>query len=284
MIEKLQYATMLEIPVSTCNVTEVPTKKRRARRKQKPSPEAVKEQLLNKINENALKNDDAIEGQALEDLDTQLTKTEEQLACEQGGQDAQMEKDALLSGEENTASVYPLKKQKKKFRFSVVGVQLCIIGVLIATIFFTNAFVAESGINVFFKNVFGTEKTTQVDERTFEDFAPVIAMGGNQGVAMENGVISCEGKGSVYAPCDGVVSGLSKDESGKFIIEVSHSSNFKTILSGVEIAYVGIDDLVYGNIPVGYQNGGALSMCFTGADGSLITDYQIENGVVIWAV
>ena len=50
MNEKLQYATMLEIPVNTCNVTFQPTKKRKTRRKKDVNPEAVKQQLMNKIN------------------------------------------------------------------------------------------------------------------------------------------------------------------------------------------------------------------------------------------
>ena len=50
MNEKLQYATMLEIPVSTCNVTFRPTKKKRTKTKKQQNPEVVKEKLLSKIN------------------------------------------------------------------------------------------------------------------------------------------------------------------------------------------------------------------------------------------
>ena len=41
MNEKLQYATMLEIPVSTCNVTFQPTKKKRAKTKKQQNPDGL---------------------------------------------------------------------------------------------------------------------------------------------------------------------------------------------------------------------------------------------------
>ena len=50
MNEKLQYASMLEIPVNTCNVTYKPIKKRRLKRKKHPSSEEVKNELLKKVN------------------------------------------------------------------------------------------------------------------------------------------------------------------------------------------------------------------------------------------
>ena len=50
MNEKLQYASMLEIPVSTCNVTYKPTKKRRFGRKKSAATEDVKKELLKKVN------------------------------------------------------------------------------------------------------------------------------------------------------------------------------------------------------------------------------------------
>ena len=85
-------------------------------------------------------------------------------------------------------------------------------------------------------------------------------------------------------PCDGVVTSIMRDGNGAFDIEITHCANFKTILSGVEIAYVGLNDTVYGNIPVGYLGEGVTKMCFTDANGAMIVDYQIVDGSVVWAV
>ena len=51
MNEKLQYASMLEIPVSTCNVSVKPAKKRLFSKKKKVNHEQVKEQLVKKVNQ-----------------------------------------------------------------------------------------------------------------------------------------------------------------------------------------------------------------------------------------
>ena len=50
MNEKLQYATMLEIPVSTCSITERSSGKKRRTHKKKVNHEQVKKQLMDKIN------------------------------------------------------------------------------------------------------------------------------------------------------------------------------------------------------------------------------------------
>ena len=184
---------------------------------------------------------------------------------------------------EYTAEVRPLKKQRGKFKISVIGVQLAIIGVLLATIFFTNALYPDSGINVFLRGVFGTDKSVSVDDRIYADFSPVINLDDGSSVVLENGVMTFSGSGSVYSPCDGKVSAISKDENGKFTLEITHNSNFKSVLTGVDYAYAGLNDTVYHNIPVGYVTAGA-TMCFTGSDGSVISDYQIVDDTVVWAV
>ena len=105
--------------------------------------------------------------------------------------------------------------------------------------------------------------------RTFDEFSPVIAMGDNNGVNYENGVITYNGEGSVYAPCDGVVSGVIETENGKFEIEIKHSENFKTVISDIEHLYVAEGDKVYGKIPVmtnGYCYLGKSNKCYKDCD------------------
>ncbi|MBR1967858.1 MAG: hypothetical protein IKA11_00490 [Clostridia bacterium] len=271
MNEKLQYASMLEIPVNTCSVTQTVTKRKRNGKKKKVNPEAVKEELLNRINS--------------QDGVAPLEETPSEQAVSETVVDADYNNDSVENGALETASVYSATEKKKKpFKFTVVGVQLAVIGVLIATIFLTNAFYADSGINVFLKSVFGNGSETEVvDARTYEDFAPVISVGDGT-VAVEAGVISFAGKGSVYAPCDGTVSAVTQGDDGLFMMEITHSDNFKTVLSGLKHAYAVSGDLVYSNIPVGYYTGEDASMCFMSGDGVVISDYQIVDSSVVWVV
>lgn len=272
MNEKLQYATMLEIPVNTCSVTFQPAKKKRVRTKKNQNPDAVKEKLLSKIN--AEKEDGASLSVANE------------TATEQNAVEQEFFQQPLERAEQplSDSGVKNKKWNIKSLRFSVIGVQLVVIGILVATIFLTNAFYADSGINVFMRQVFGNQTTVeQVDLREYKEFAPVIALDGDMATSVSNGVIGFTGAGSVYAPCDGVVSAVFKGEDGKYTLEIAHSQNFKTTLSGLDYAYAELDDKVFSNIPVGYFSNGEASMCFTLSDGTVISDYELVDNSVVWA-
>ena len=73
-------------------------------------------------------------------------------------------------------------------------------------------------------------------------------------------------------------------ENGKYTIEIMHGHAFSSVLSGLDFAYSLVGDTVYGNIPVGYLKGGEMSMCFCKNDGSMIVDYQIVDGTILWVV
>ncbi len=265
MNEKLQYATMLEIPVNTCNVSSVKPKRKMFVRKKKVNDEQIKEQLLQKINAQELTEEKG-EGQTEQEQD-QNQVIKEQTESEQV---------------ESTATVYQSKQKKKTFKFNIVGVQLAIIGVLVATIFLTNAVYADSGINVFLRGVFGVQNSA-VDVREFDDFSPVISMGNNFNLNLEKGVISFAGEGSVYSACDGVVEKVEKGEDDKYTLQITHSENFKSVISGVERVYVKEGDMVKTKIPVGYLEPDGATMCFTSGEGEIIEDYRIENDMVVWA-
>lgn len=270
MNEKLQYATMLDIPVNTCNITNQTIKKKRNSKKKKVNPEQVKEELIVKVNS----------GIEEERIIPQTENLDVNYQTEHVGGVDYTESIAL----EDTVSVYDTKisTAKKKFKFTVIGVQLAAIGVLIATIFLTNAFYADSGINVFFRSVFGSGDAVEVvDERTYEQFAPVISVGG-EAYGVEEGVITFTGKGSVYAPCNGTVSAITEKEDGTFDIEIMHSDNFKTLLCGLQYVYANEGDGVFNNIPVGYYNGENANMCFVGSDGAVISEYKIVDNSVVW--
>lgn len=247
MNEKLQYASMLEIPVNSCNVTY--TKLKRKKTKRKPDSEKVKQRLLEKVNSSVVE-------------ETNVEQT--------------------LEPEINAPEIKaPATKNKKVF--SVVTAQLVIIGILVAVIFLTNAFYQDSGINVFFKGIFSSSASSQTAEKNFDDFAPVIALEGAS-VNLNQGVATLSGSGSVYSPASGTVKSVTKLENGKYELEIAHSTTFSSILTGLDYAYSLVGDTVYSNIPVGYLSGGEMQMCFCLGSGEMIVDYQIVDGAILWAV
>lgn len=265
MNEKLQYATMLEIPVNTANITYKPKKNRRKAKRKDKSPEAIKEELLLKVNSET-EQADAVETETAE-----ITENAEAVAETGENVDA---------SEPVSASVH--KKTKKPFfKFSAVTAEIVAIFALIATIFLTNAFYSDSAINVFMRKVFSPTVTETVAEKTYDKFSPVMNFNGD--MTVENGIISCTGSGAVYSPCEGKVSSVVKEEDGTYTMNIAHSGVFSSKISGLSYAYLDEGDSVYGNIPVGYVKGDGFTMCFNSED-ALITGYTIENNAVLWAV
>lgn len=256
MNEKLQYATMLEIPVNTTNITYKPIKKRRKSKKQSENLDTVKEELMQKVNSET----DAAESET----DTAvINETEPNEPAE----------------EYVSASVHK-NKRKPVFKFSAITAEIIAVFALIATIFLTNAFYENSAINVFMRKVFSPTAETVAQEKTYADFAPVMNFDGE--ISLDGGVISCTGSGAVYAAADGKVSSVICEEDGTFTMNIAHSGLFSSKISGLKYAYLNEGDSVYGNIPVGYVKDG-FTMCFN-ADGAAITDYTIEDSAVLWAV
>lgn len=277
MNEKLQYASMLEIPVSTCNVTYKPARKRRLGRKKSVAAEEVKKELLKKVNA-ASEEEAALPAPELPE--EPVKDTAENLVTPDG-QEEERKSDEIV-----TASVAPIKREKnrKRFRVSAVAAELAVIGALLAVIFLTSAFYPQSGINAFMKGVFGNGATgVAADERTYEQFAPVITVAAGETLAVEDGAVTVAGKGSVYSPVGGRVKKITADGNGKYEMEIAHSENFTTVISGIDYAYAAAGDTVYGNIPVGYVKDGGYKMCFAGENGAVITGYELSGNAVVWA-
>lgn len=277
MNEKLQYAEMLEIPVSTCTITRKTPKKRSGFFKKLLAGEDVKQEVINKVN---------VETESAEVL-TQNPEANLDNAAETGDSDRLLTPEIERLGAVGNA---PEKKKKRPFsmpklKFNVVGVELLVIGLLAATILLTNILVPNSGINVFFKSVFGTQTTeVKADTRKFDEFTPVLPVAGGEGLSVDKGVMTISKAGSVYSPCDGKVTSLDFDEETKtYTMEITHSDNFKTVFKGITYAYSGLGGAVFSNIPVAYVKENA-TMCFYGEDGAVIDDYTVENNSLKWAV
>ena len=307
MNEKLQYATMLEIPVNTCNITYKPQKRHRKKSKKQVLAEDVKTKLLNKVNK-SLENDKKIPTSAntlLEadnslQLEGQANYTNQLLEGQDnventGYIDEQLLKKDIEIGQQSESSVEikevssvdrkkrskKEKRQNKKSAF--LGVQLAIIGALIGIIFLTNSFYPNSALNVVFNSIFGSPAEA-VAEKTYNEFSPVLSLGDSGEYLLTGGTVSCTTSGTIYPPCSGVISSVTKNNDGKFSMEIEHTSQFKSIISGLDYAYHEVGEKVFDNIPVGYVSGEEVSLCFVNGEGEVITNYQLDGNSVLWAV
>ncbi len=285
MNEKLQYAEMLEIPVSTCNITYRPPKKKRFNVKKKVDCEEVKELLLKKVNQD----EENTQPQDLVIEEKQEIENEEKEAFieEEGKEEQNLEKtDNYVEDTERTVTVRkyqkPKKSLKERFKIGVVGIELVVIGILAATIFLTNALNQNSGINVFMRSVFGTQSSNPVDNKVYTDFTPTLPVDNFSALSVDGGVMTISGEESVYSPCDGTISSVVQGEDGKYLVEITHNDNFKTTFSGLDYVYCGEGDIVYSTLPVGYVDGADAKMCFYSEGDTLITDYVIEDETLVW--
>lgn len=268
---------MLEIPVNTCNITYQPTKKRV--NKGKNFLEDIKEKLVKKVN-----NEETV-------CESKEVKQEE-IQVEESIIDSDKkyaQKCLLEYGEDEQTSTVNIKngKEKKKRKISIIGVQVFVICALVATIFLTSALIPNSGINTFFAGVFNAEKIETpetVDNRIYSDFTAVLPSSKLENVTLTDGVMALNGEGSIYAPCEGTLATLEKGDDGKFMLEIAHNDNFKTVLSGVDHVYFEVGDKVLSTIPVGYVTSDSATACFYGSNGSMITDFTLAESGIIWEV
>lgn len=220
------------------------TESKKRRKKKTPQEKDVKEMVLEKVNG--------------ETLDETPTIQEEPV-------------------NQNTVTI---KSEKKKRSFPIIGAQIAVICLLLGLIIVSNLYMEQNGIATFLNSVFAREQT-KTDEREYSAFTAGTPTVGN--VTINEGVMCFTEKGSVYAPCDGKITAITRDENNKYTVEITHSSKFKTVIKGIDYAYQELGSAVYGNLPLGYSLGENVELCFY-SEGSLITGYTVDGDSVIWAV
>lgn len=267
MNEKLQYAEMLNIPVNTSTITYKPQRKNLF--KKKKDTEKVKEELIAKVNADAM-----VSEEKKEDIKDRSVAAEQVV----------IDDEPIIVPENYTPTTSVVKgKRRREIKVNVIGIELAVIGVLAAIICLTSALVPTSGINVFFKEVFSSPPAETVDERTYGDFSAILPVSSSN-LTVENGIMTISGNSTVYSPCDGKITELTfNKETEKYDIVITHNDNFKTVIKGVDYAYSEVGGSVFSNIPVGYVKESA-TLCFTDGENAVITDYGIADGSVVWAV
>lgn len=251
MKDGMEYAEMIEMPVSTCDVIFKPTRRRKKN---------LKEQVIAKVNfdETAAAEPKAEEKKNLFGF-FKKKREEKPKAAE-----------TAIEAEE------PVKK--KKFTFDVIYAEGVAIFLLVAAILLTNIFWENSGINTIMKNVFG-KTTTVTDSRNYLKFNAVLTSG-DLSASVDGGVMTLSGTGAIYPVCDGTL--VSAEKTGEtYTVTISHSDLFKTVVSGLEYIYAEIGNEVYKYIPIGYCNDGSVTVSMYN-DGVLLTGYVLENGNIVW--
>lgn len=250
MSENIDYAEMLEIPVSTLNVT-----KKRSRKKREPAE--LKEQVVESVNERLEPSSEVTEGENFTDY----------------GQPRVVQETAL--------------PRKRFLESGLLVAEFVAVCVLCAAIVLTNLLWENSAINTFFRGLVQEETPVAAqDDRSYSELTlrSVVSDASVVCSADENGVLSFTGECSVYAPCAGTVQKVYEGENG-YSVEISHTTSFTTVIAGLTNAYVAAGDTAYSTIPIGFSAGETPVTVSMYDSGSLIRSYTVgENNDIVWSV
>lgn len=259
MNQELDYAEMLEIPVSTVNVVKKKSffKRRRNPAEPTPQPDELKEMVVESVNERV---------------------------------------GAYVSAEDLTE---PKKPEKVKFKdkFSgaaaalkdkggkVLFIEAVAIGLIAVAIFITNVFMPNSAINTFL-GLFSKTTPAAASEPAYSELklSPVVSGLSDAEISVsDSGVISFTAECSVYPVYDGKISRVYGDaDSGLYTVEIAHTSAFKSVITGLTHAYYGADTKVAANLPVGYSDGKSEVRVSLFNDGALLNCVTLTDEVPVW--
>ena len=226
MNEEIEYAEMLEIPVSTVSVTE----KRRKFRKNKGD---LKEKLISKVNDRAAgaeaykaayTNADAAYPAYSSDLSGAAESAASETAAgasfaAEGAAEPYYSAFSTVTigndnrGENTENGAYEAGARKKGgFAGRFVAFEFAAACVLCATIFMTNVFLPKSGMNVFFRSL-NQPKQEAPAAKKYSDFTLRSVVNDFAEVPLavsETGVLTFKGKCCVYPAVDGTISAVTR--------------------------------------------------------------------------
>lgn len=243
MDQELEYAQMLEVPVSTVNVVK---KKPIFKKKEQKDDDVLKEQVVDSVNE----------------------RMGDYVYAEDLTVPPKAEKGAFAATLAD--------KSGKILIIEVAAACLLAIG-----IFLTNVFMPNSAINSFIIGL-TAEEVTEAAYSEFELYPVVSELSDAEVSVSESGVITFTGEGAVYPVAGGEVVAVTQGSDGIYSVEVAHTSIFRSVVGGLTNVYYSVGDEVAGNIPVGYSDGSSQVSVSMYNDGELLNCYTLTGALPVW--
>ncbi len=261
-----EYAEMIEIPVSTCEMVNLPKRHKKKN---------IRKRVIDKINKSLRSEEKKRANEQVKAADALASAATGDLASAAGAENVPGGSVTIV-GEKKKKGAF---KFKKKFSFDIISVQVVAIFVLVVAILITNIFWEDSGINNLIKSTFGQSTTTATkDTRDYTNFSAIAPS--KSEIEIEEGIMTVASMGAIYSPCDGVIEDI-KENNGKWTVTINHSDVFKTIIRNVDYAYFDIGETVYQAVPVCYSAGGGSEILMFN-NNSLLTNFTIVDGSIVW--
>lgn len=248
MNEGLDYAQMLEIPVSTVSVV----KKKPLFKRWTKKEEDLKQKVVESVNDRA---EEAPAPQTDFVQDGLYTSTEE--------------------------LVRPTKKGgKDKFLGRFLIAEGVAAGLIAVGIFITNMLVPNTAINAFM----GAITTPAEEEAAYYELtlSPVVsALSDAQVNVSADGVISFTGETAVYPVYGGTVASVTATGE-QYTVRIDHTSTFSSVITGLSEVYVNEGDEVRANLPFAYSDGQSEVKVSMYDGDTLLNGYTLSGVVPVW--
>lgn len=242
-MNELEYAQMLEIPVSTVNVV-----KKRSLFARKPKPaDDLKDRVVESVNERM-------------------------------GEPEYVE-NGYVRTEDLTAP--PVQEKKKTGIAGKILIAEAAAACLIAAgIFLTNVFVPNTAINTFMGSLTAV-KQKEAAYNEIELTSVVSELSDADIAVTEDGVIHFTDKATVYPVCDGKISSVTQTE-GVYTVKIAHTSKFSSVITGLDTVYARVGENVKSNLPFAYSNGeNEVRVSMFDGD-TLLNCYTLSGAVPVW--
>ncbi len=296
MNEEIEYAEMLEIPVSTVNVVRKSTR----RKKQKPQEELPAAPPA----QNALP---PLKDSVIAQVNDRLNESE---PCETEPQEgsldfdpipdrvdtlrlySQEETEGFLDGlypkeEENDGGMYALNSPSKRLRVAL-GVEFAAACALCGAIFLTNVFMPSSAINTFFRSIASANGAAQADTRGYQDFtlsAVVSELSDAELSLSPAGILSFTDACCVYSAADGKIADITQNADGSYLVKITYSNTFSGVFNGLDQTYYAVGDEVKCNVPFAYTDGEGEVQVTMYSGGALLNCFELtEENCLAWVL
>jgi hypothetical protein len=258
MNEEIEYAEMLEIPVSTVNVIRRTNKKHKTA---KADSQEMKEEVISKINDSPILTENSF---------------------------APFEPDPEREQADFDPTDFPFEESgiPKGRRWSdlLLKVEFGLSCALCLGIFLTNVWMPESAVNTFFRSL--TKTAEQTDERDYSDFVLSGLLSEDSDAEMTispTGILSFVTEGCVYPAADGKISQITQNDNGTYTVKISHTDSFTGIIDGLDYISYEVGQNVKNNVPIGYTNGNAEVKVTMYSDGQLLNCFSLdEDNTLAW--
>lgn len=248
MENEMDYAEMLEIPVSTVSVV----KKKSLFKRKGGAKDDLKDKVVESVNERA----GFVEDYSLPRGDYVQTEDLTEIPVQKPEKAKRDGAGAILIAE---------------------AVAACLIA---GGIFVTNVFVPNTAINTFIGSLSAVE-TKETPYSEFKLTSVISELSDAEVSVTSDGVISFTDRTSVYPVCGGKVSSVTQ-ANGLYTVQIAHTSTFTSVFTGLSTVYASVGDSVQANIPFAYSDG-ENEVRVSMYDGEkLLNCYTLSGAVPVW--